>query len=344
MDAQAYPGNGLSLSQLAFALNEELKRTAYSPFFTFDDISQLDRDISAALANIREWRNSFVRVNRIPLDILALVPTHLPFQKDHFRASHVCRHWRRTFLQHAALWSKLYLSNGEVYAKTLLERAKGSALDIVARFDNRIDVIRLLPPHAQQIKCLYFVYNHWMDIQRFSEINSGPLPLLRSLTINVVDEFSLDHPNVMTPPSLPLFANAVNLRVFSLHSERFPFLGHFVFPNLTTFELSAAPEAEGFRALELLNFMEASPMLRTVLIKIIAEIRLGDVPRGKAWLQNGNSHIVSFREAHVVYTQENRRQCHPTGNIPRFAFVERDCSSVFKKSHRRRLARDKIRS
>jgi hypothetical protein len=31
MDTQIYPGRGLSLSQLVFALNQELKRVAYSP-------------------------------------------------------------------------------------------------------------------------------------------------------------------------------------------------------------------------------------------------------------------------------------------------------------------------
>ena len=31
MDANTYPGRGLSLSQLVFALNEELKRVTYSP-------------------------------------------------------------------------------------------------------------------------------------------------------------------------------------------------------------------------------------------------------------------------------------------------------------------------
>jgi hypothetical protein len=30
-DMNTYPGRGLSLSQLVFALNEELKRVAYSP-------------------------------------------------------------------------------------------------------------------------------------------------------------------------------------------------------------------------------------------------------------------------------------------------------------------------
>jgi len=33
MNVHSYPGKDLSLSQLAFALNEELKRTAYSPTY-----------------------------------------------------------------------------------------------------------------------------------------------------------------------------------------------------------------------------------------------------------------------------------------------------------------------
>ena len=33
MDTQAHPGKGLSLSQLIFALNEELKRSVYSPSY-----------------------------------------------------------------------------------------------------------------------------------------------------------------------------------------------------------------------------------------------------------------------------------------------------------------------
>ena len=33
MNMHSYPGRGLSLSQLVFALNEELKRVAYSPLY-----------------------------------------------------------------------------------------------------------------------------------------------------------------------------------------------------------------------------------------------------------------------------------------------------------------------
>ena len=303
MDTRTYPGKGLSLSQLVFALNEELKRAAYSPSYvakdrcglacevprndaltrftysyTFNNVSQLDQDTSIALTAIREWRNSFIHINRVPLDVLSLVPTHLHSQQDRFRASFVCRHWRRVFLQHATLWSQLFLSKGEVYVKTLLERTKGSALDIIASHNNPVDAVVLLPPHTQQIRHLSFVSIPWVDIQMFSVTNPGPFPVLRTLTIETAIDTDTDGFSLMAPPSLPLFSNAVDLKEFVLRSEGSPFLNHFAFPNLTTFELLGAP-VEGFRASELLDFLEASPTLRTVQMKIISGILLGDVSR-----------------------------------------------------------------
>ena len=43
--------------------------------FTLDAVSQLDRDIPTALATIREWKNSFVPINRVPSEVLSLIPT-----------------------------------------------------------------------------------------------------------------------------------------------------------------------------------------------------------------------------------------------------------------------------
>ena len=195
-----------------------------------------------------EWRNSFVRVNCVPTDVLSLIPAHLPSQRDRFRASFVCRHWRRTFLHSATLWSQLNLSRGEVYVKTLLERIKGSTLDIIVNGRVPVGPIALLPPRAKQIGSLHFVCNNWVDmIQRFSEVSSCPLPLLTTLRIATVDKFGTEGPGGKIPPLLPLFSNAVNLKEFFLHSDGTLSLDHFRFPNLTTFELLAEPE-EDFRA------------------------------------------------------------------------------------------------
>ena len=150
----------------------------------------------------------------------------------------------------------------------LLERAKGSALDVRASYLDRTNILALISPHAQRLRSLDFAFDYWSNIQKISEATSGPLPLLRTLKINAVD--------MTVSPSLPLFSGAVNLKNFSLSSEGMPFLNHFAFPNLTTFELSTA--GEEFPISQLLNFLEALPTLQTVRMKIGAEALRRDVP------------------------------------------------------------------
>ena len=161
--------------------------------------------------------------------------------------------------------------------KAILERAKESALDIVARFSTHVNIMTLLLPHAKKVRSLDFSHNYWEDIRRFSELDSEPLPLLRTLKIDGIEELS---PDAIIPPSF-LFGNAMNLQEFRLETTWPPPLNHFIFPNLTSFELSVE-KVEGFRASQLLNFLEASPMLQTVHVKIIADILFDGVPRERA--------------------------------------------------------------
>ena len=222
------------------------------------------------LTTIREWENSFVPINRIPVDVLSLIPTHLNQQKDCFRASFVCRHWRRTFIQRAELWSRLFLSKGSLYTTTLLGRAKGSALDITVRFlDEPVSTLMAISSRSKQIKSLTLSSN----IQEFSEAVPGPYPLLHTLTINI-----MDGPRVLAPPCPPLFSNAVNLKVFRYHSTWPPLLSPFVFPNLLLFDFQAEPMVD-LSVSQLLDFLEGSPMLQVVRMKIFTDLYLGDVPQ-----------------------------------------------------------------
>ena len=161
--------------------------------------------------------------------------------------------------------------------KTVLERAKGTPLDIRSARLDCADTLALISPRSRQLKTLEFVCDHWSDIQRFSEAISGPLPLLRTLKINVVGPDMLG-PETMNPPTLPLFSGALNLKEFIFRLEGEPFLSHFAFPNLTTLDLSAVPEEEIFPTSQLLDFLEASPTLRTVRVGIEAEVSLANIP------------------------------------------------------------------
>jgi hypothetical protein len=289
MTGQTYPGQGLSLSQLIFALNEELKRKAYSPSyvvnnywyvrgpeadflrsFSFDQVAQLDCDASAVLAGIREWRNSFVPINRLPFDVLSLIPTYLSSHDDRLRASFVCSQWRRAFLQRGDLWSELILPNGKVYVETFLERAKGSALDIFTDNFDPVVTWKLLSAYTEQIRRLNLECDGWFDIQELADIISEPLPLLHSLTVDLIGREDSPGCSVRWTPSSPLFSNAADLKAFHLRSSSrlAPSLSHFVFPNLVSFDF--VTQSRRFRTSELLGFLEASPMLQTVHMEIFA--------------------------------------------------------------------------
>ena len=161
---------------------------------------------------------------------------------------------------------------------TLLERTKGSALDIIIHHDTPAGVATLISPRAQQIRCLEFRQSHWQDIVTFSKSNSGRFPLLRTLKIiSPQGTPSRGQPNVVTPPSLSLFRRSVNLEKFVFHSRKLLSLDHFIFPNLTTFILVSHP-GEEWSVSHLLDFLKGSPMLQTVKLKISSKLRLWDVP------------------------------------------------------------------
>ena len=119
--------------------------------------------------------------------------------------------------------------------------------------------------------------NRWQDIMTFSEFNSGRLSLLRTLKIYSPTIFdSQPQPHVATPP-LPIFRDSINLDQFIFHFLDIPLLRHFVFPNLTKFELSTGPEGN-FSASYLLDFLKDSPLLQTVKINIFGTLVLRNIP------------------------------------------------------------------
>ena len=155
----------------------------------------------------------------------------------------------------------MILSKGEVYVRTFLEHAKGSALDIIVDYEVPIGMVALLSSFTEQIRSFHFLCSRWEEIQSVSEIISGSLPLLHTLTIDITEEDGLDDFKI-TPPSLPPFSNAVNLEALHFHStsDRSPFVLHLVLPNLVSFDLLIGHWG-GFPAFLLFDFLEGSPML-----------------------------------------------------------------------------------
>ena len=63
----------------------------------------LNKSLSEISAKIRAMWNALVPVNRLPIEILQQIPSRLPHAWDIVGVSHVCRHWRTTFLSYPDL-------------------------------------------------------------------------------------------------------------------------------------------------------------------------------------------------------------------------------------------------
>ena len=106
-----------------------------------------------------------------PYPVGRTIPHPIPLpQDDRFRASSVCRYWRKTFLQRAELWSELFLSKGEVYVQILLGRAKRCPLDVTVNWGVPVSTTRLLSSHTKQLRSLDITDN----IQTLSELDPEP--------------------------------------------------------------------------------------------------------------------------------------------------------------------------
>ena len=164
--------------------------------------------------------------------------------------------------------------------KTLLERSKGSQLVIrIGRKTVPISTMILLSFHISRIRDLGFVRHGWVDIQRFMDINPGPFPLLNSLAFDTTVDPNPGAPYMPILPTTCFFNTVVNLREFLFHSGSgwSPPLTHFAFPNLVEFDfMTRQPE---FPALQLLDFLEASPMLRTVRARVNPDTSLDGIPQ-----------------------------------------------------------------
>jgi hypothetical protein len=204
----------------------------------------------------------------------------------------------------------LYLSKGEVYVKTLLERAKGAALDVIV--DNKVpfNTMALLSSHTEQIKGLRFSPSCWADIQKFLEANPGPLPLLGTLSIHPKTGTTMFDYNMKKPLPRSLFSNAPNLKVFHFHSgiPMKPAFSYFFFPNLVSVEFMTSWNR--FDALQLLDFLEASPMLRTVHLETTTGISFEGVPQDRVVaLPNVESFNLIGREGGPGYKLATHISC-----------------------------------
>lgn len=119
--------------------------------FLFHQFDALERDAYKVLQSIRSWRNRSAPINRIPPEILSLIPHFWksPYSRDQdvITLTHVCQAWRDVFVSCPSLWTYLCcrdLDKTRVY----LERSRSSPVTTQRPYVSLRSLLQVHPSHC----------------------------------------------------------------------------------------------------------------------------------------------------------------------------------------------------
>ena len=203
-------------------------------------------------------KNTFAPVNRIPPEVLSLIPDYLEVEdrdESLIALTHVCRSWREIFVSCPSLWTWLDFTDIEK-TRVYIERSKCAPLEIHLELPYEEEAFLLAIPHIHRLKTLWVSGDPAELLPVLVEHFSCPLPLLNELEI----DFPYDD-----DPTLP--HGLFNGDFSSLHkltltgvTTALPWRD---LSNLTTFNLSGVPEG-GILLTQLLDFFESTSNLRHI--------------------------------------------------------------------------------
>jgi len=209
----------------------------------------------------RSIRNTFAPINRVPPDVLSLIPDYRETDEELIKLTHVCRSWRDIFISRASLWTFLDckdLDKTSVY----IQRSRKSPLEVRINRDY-LEILLLVAPHVGRLKALTlsFVGRVW-DIRRLIEYFSSTAPLLEKLAINVYGT-PISKSNRSLFGSTFLGGNLSSLRELRFNDFRtdLPWKN---MSNLTLFEFRRSGPKTSIT--QLLDFFEQAPLLREIKI------------------------------------------------------------------------------
>jgi len=213
-------------------------------------------------------KNTFAPINRIPPEILTLVPDYWEDYSDGalIGLTHVCRGWRELFVSRPSLWTRLDCTHVKK-TRAYIERSKTSPLEIcLGEFDPEVFItdgaVLLAAPHFSRLKTLSVLGISIVDLASLVEYFSCPVPFLSRLEIDFVCD------EVPVLPNTLFGGDLSSLRELELAGvvTTLPWRG---LSKLTTFNLYCVPE-DNILLTQLLDFFESAPHLR--------HIQLGSIP------------------------------------------------------------------
>jgi len=218
------------------------------------------------LGLVRSVKNSFAPINRIPSEVLSLIPDYSSSagfedqDAELLELTHVCRGWREIFTSRSSLWATLTCENVEK-TRVYIERSKSSPLNIYLTktdgFAYSEGALRLVTPHVSRLGSL-IVWGTLDTTQDLTRHFSRPAPVLRRLDI-----IPSAYVHALTFPAT-LFNGDIS-PVRELRLSGFTQLPWRNMSNLEVFELRHKPgTANAYFLTQLLDLFESAPLLSRV--------------------------------------------------------------------------------
>ncbi|KAF9650820.1 hypothetical protein BDM02DRAFT_3092410, partial [Thelephora ganbajun] len=89
-------------------------------------VTALEQDALEVVSLFRSTKNTFAPINRIPPDVLSLIPDYWERQdmgEDLIALTHVCRDWREIFTSRPSLWTHLACADADK-TRLYIERSR----------------------------------------------------------------------------------------------------------------------------------------------------------------------------------------------------------------------------
>ena len=210
-------------------------------------------------------KNTFAPINRIPPEVLTLIPDWDIYAREQcaIKLSHVCQAWRESFISRASLWTHFDCADADK-TRVYLERSKSSPINLW--LDGRGDLslqdplFRVIPHATGRLKYVH-VHATPKTLQDITPHLSHPVPLLEYLSIQVdsTPQPENDHNPALTAA---LFSGDLSsLRELDLRGvgTELPWRK---MDNLTSFTLGCTEGRISIR--QFLDFFESAPRLREI--------------------------------------------------------------------------------
>ncbi|KAF9785772.1 hypothetical protein BJ322DRAFT_739869 [Thelephora terrestris] len=267
-----HPGSGLTVPQLIHALKLKLRRTIEHettsgavPLIRLENVLELEAMVHSVLLDVRSWVNTFSPVNRLPPEVLSLIPTFLHHKRSRrslIKWSQVCRYWRNTFTSNPALWTHFGCKD---LARTdaFIQRSKLSPIHVRLSPEFSLQSFSALIPHIDRLESLKMEIKASELEKKLIPNLHRPAPLLEHLVVAVEDTTYTDD-DLKAP--FPLLFKGEFPRLTRLSLEYVsPHPTWFQISNLTTFYL-VHTGSHGGSSSQLLDFFGRNPGLEEVFI------------------------------------------------------------------------------